>query len=64
MLRSPSEPGVQVKKVMYEPGQNWVSTTPTDYYIYCIRPRALLSTLRHHSVIERGEFVTRIGLVA
>jgi len=34
MLQSPSKPGVRVKKAIYKPGQNWVSTTLTDYYIY------------------------------
>jgi len=58
LLRSPSEPGVRVKKAMYKPGRNWVSTTPTDYYIYCIRPRALLSALRHHLVPFSLYYVT------
>ena len=43
---------------MYKPGRNWASTTPTGYYIYYVRPRALLSTLRHYSVMKRGKFVT------
>jgi len=43
---------------MYKPGRNWASTTPTDYYIYYVQPCALLSTLRHYSVMKRGKFIT------
>jgi len=58
LLRSPSEPGARVKKAMYKPGRNWVSTTPTNYYIYYVRPRALLSTLRHLLVSSSLHYVT------
>ena len=44
------KPSVWVKKAIYKPGQNWVSTTLTDYYIYYNWPRALLSILHHHLV--------------
>jgi len=56
VLRSPSEPGVRVKKAVYKPGRNWVSTTLTDYYIqildlvhsflYCVIKRVTTSSPR------------------
>ena len=54
------KPSVQVKKELYKPEQNWASTTPTGYYIYYVRSRALLSTLCHYSVMKQGKFVTVI----
>ena len=47
LLRSPSKPGVRVKKAIYKPGRNWGSITLTSYlYIPC----SLHSTLRHRLV--------------
>ena len=59
MLRTPSEPGVRVKKELYKPGQNQGSITLTNYlYILDDLPCTLLSLLRHHLVSSSYYYVT------